>query len=217
MYTTTKKIKVIIIDDNHDWCSTVKIMCQTLGYVADTSYNLEDAVVKIQNALTEDNPFSVAMVDMRFEVGAISVKRGKEVVKFIKESHPYIACIISSGAVLKPKEVLDLRDDYGVDYFLPKDEIEPDTLKEAFEKALKQISSGGTVEQRKRRLNAALERLQNAQAIYLENMASLLEREAKKGIDVDLVTKHEIDDHRERLKDIKTQIEALKLEIEQLK
>jgi hypothetical protein len=34
--TTAKKIKVIVIDDNHDWCDTVKSMSQALGYTADT-------------------------------------------------------------------------------------------------------------------------------------------------------------------------------------
>jgi len=213
---TTNKNKVIIIDDDHDWCNTVKTMCQALGYSAETSYSLEEAIVKIQNAQVENVLFSVAIVDMRFEVGHVKVRRGKEVIKFIKDNHPYIACIISSGEGLTPADVLDLRDDYGLDYCLPKDEIEVDTLKKAIEKASRRVVEGGTPQQRLQKLKAALEKLQNIRATYLENLANLLEKEAKKGIDVDLATKHEINDHQEKLTAVEAQIQALKLEIDSL-
>lgn len=213
--TTGTKIKVIVIDDDHVWCDTVKdISTIALGYTVETSHSLEDAIVKIQEALTQNVPFSVAIVDMHFEVGKIQVRRGKEVIKHIKDNHPYIACIISSGIGLTPADVLDMRDDYGMDYCLPKEEIEVDTLKKSIEKALKRIVSGGSLEQRRHKLSSALEKLQNARATYLENLAELSLREAKQGsLGVDLATMHQIEDHKAKLGELEHQIDSLKLEI----
>lgn|GEM_PF-2374277 len=128
--------KIIVIDDNQAWCEIVKTMAGSIGYVVESVGTPEDAYIKIKRADQEGIPFRVAIVDMRFEVGEYNVSLGRDVIKTIKDNYPQIACILSSGEKLSPGSVLDLRDDYGLDYYLPKTDIERDALNYAINRAL---------------------------------------------------------------------------------
>ena len=120
--------RIIVIDDNQDWCDVVGKMAKGLGYAADSAGTPEDAYAKIEKAHKGGEPFRVAIVDMRFEVGKIEISLGRDVIKLIKDNYPEIACVLSSGETHSPKDVLDLRDDYGLDYYLAKTDIERDAL-----------------------------------------------------------------------------------------
>lgn len=132
-----KEKKIIVIDDNPDWCIAVNQWAAKLGYFVDSAGTPEDAYKKIARAQKDNAPFRIAIVDMRFEVDNIgNISLGRDVIKEIKDNYPYIACILSSGETHSPKDVLDLRDDYGLDYYLPKLEIDRDTLNYAINRAL---------------------------------------------------------------------------------
>jgi len=129
-------IRLIIIDDNVDWCKIVKKMAVNIGYAVDVVNTPDQAYAKIEEADKSMSPFSIAIVDMRFEEGGYDVSLGKDVINVIKEYYPYIACVLSSGESFSPADVLDLRDNYGLDYFLPKTDLERDTLSYALRRSL---------------------------------------------------------------------------------
>jgi len=128
--------KIILIDDNKEWCEIIKRMGKNLGYIVEPVNNPEDAYARIEQAHKDGFPFWVAIVDMRFEIGEYNISLGRDVIKTIKDNYPQIACILSSGEKLSPGSVLDLRDDYGLDYYLPKTDIERDALNYAINRAL---------------------------------------------------------------------------------
>jgi CheY-like chemotaxis protein len=131
-----KAKRIILIDDNKDWCEIVRRMGKNLGYIVESVSNPEDAYTRIDEAHKEGYPFWVAIVDMRFEIGEYNISLGRDVIKTIKDNYPQMACILSSGEKLSPGSVLDLRDDYGLDYYLPKTDIERDALNYAINRAL---------------------------------------------------------------------------------
>jgi len=134
---SSNKIKIIIIDDDPDWCILIKMMAQGLGHVVDSAVTPEDAYAKIEHAQGEGSPYQVAIVDMAFNIGVRNNSLGKEIIKTIKDNYPQIACILSSGQPLSPSDILDLRDEYGLDYYLVKNNVERATLERAFKRALK--------------------------------------------------------------------------------
>jgi CheY-like chemotaxis protein len=128
--------RMIVIDDNQSWCDVVRKMGKGLGYNVDSVNTPEDAYELIEKARNEGVPFRLAIVDMRFEIGSYNISLGRDVIKTIKDYYPEMACILSSGEKLSPSDVLDLRDDYDLDYYLAKTDIERDALNYAINRAL---------------------------------------------------------------------------------
>jgi len=130
-------MKIIIIDDDPDWCTLINIMAQGLGYVLDSAITPEDAYAKIKQAQMEGSPYQVAIVDMAFNIGVNNNSLGKEIMRTIKDKYPQIACVLSSGQPFSPSDILDLRDEYGLDYYLVKHNAERATLDHAIKRAMK--------------------------------------------------------------------------------
>ena len=131
-----KENRMIVIDDDQAWCEIVRKMARGLGYSVESVNNPEDAYALIEKARNERVPFRLAIVDMRFEIGKYDISLGRDVIKTIKDCYPEMACVLSSGEKLSPSDVLDLRDDYGLDYYLAKTDIERDALNYAINRAL---------------------------------------------------------------------------------
>lgn len=127
--------RILVIDDNPDWCNVVKMMAESLGYAVETAGSPEAAYTNMEKASKEGMPFQLAIVDVRFEIGDIEISVGREIIKTIKENYSQTACILSSGQSFSPQDVLDLRDHYGLDYYLPKIDIDRDTLNYAIVRA----------------------------------------------------------------------------------
>jgi len=131
-----KEKRIIVIDDNPDWCEVVRRMAKGLEYNVDSAGDPDEAYAKMEKAKLEGSPYRLAIVDMRFEIGEYKISLGRDVIRTIKDKYPQTACILSSGETHSPKDVLDLRDDYGLDYYLPKIDIERDALNYAINRAL---------------------------------------------------------------------------------
>ncbi len=54
---------------------------------------------------------------MNFKSGDEEVLWGVYMIDYIKEHHPYIACVVASGEKALPDDVLDLRDEHQLDYY----------------------------------------------------------------------------------------------------
>jgi hypothetical protein len=137
--------KIIIIDDDQIYSNALKFRAMSLGYKAETAASLQDAITQIQVAVMCEEPFSIAIVDMKFEISNIEQRLGKDIIKYLKEYHPNIACILSSAEPPSTLELQDLQDLYNLDYCLPKHDIEPDTLSKAIKRALKHAASNQTL------------------------------------------------------------------------
>jgi CheY-like chemotaxis protein len=143
MSAANSALRLIVIDDNPTWCTILGHMVQSLGHSLDVAGTLEEAKVKISDAETADRRYAIAIIDMNFKVEGMELMRGQEVIEHIKTNHGYIACIVASGGMASPDYVLDLRDDYGLDYYVQKDRIGIDVLRKALRKALERARASG--------------------------------------------------------------------------
>lgn len=212
----SKPLRIIVIDDDPDWRKMLSDYTQLLGYDPDVADSLDDAKAKIGDAEKAGSAYSVALLDMNFEVGKtrIPVPQGKQVIKHIKAYHPYIACIMVSGSTeVTPDFVLDLRDEYDLDYFLEKQHISDEILAKAIQRATRRISPLRDPSSHIRVLKDSLEKWRSICHLYENNLAHAKEKEAIKGIDVDTATIHEIDMFQAKLDEAKTQIISIQSEL----
>lgn len=139
---TNPQMKVLVIDDDPDMRFVIQSQLQILNYATDEAAHLEEAKPKLQQAEESGQPFAAATVDMKYRIHASNIAeipRGREIIRYIKTHHPYIACIMVTGSVteIPVEEILELRDDYGMDYFLSKNRL--DTLGNAMQRALARV------------------------------------------------------------------------------
>ena len=114
---------IIVIDDDPAITSMYKMLLKSLGHRVDSAEHPDEATYKIQEQENSNNPFTVAIIDMQFEG---SGEMGKEMTKRIKQQYPYIATVISTSMEHAPQNVLQLRDEIGVDQFMQKSDIDMD-------------------------------------------------------------------------------------------
>jgi CheY-like chemotaxis protein len=145
MATSQEPLKVLIVDDDQLWRETISRGFRILGHEPEYAGDFEEAIAKIDAARGEGIPFSVATIDMRFEIGSqsdtsanrLGISYGNQILQYIKKRYPGMACIMISGSGVTPEMVLDLRDEYDLDYFIQKDRFfEPKMLERAVARAL---------------------------------------------------------------------------------
>ncbi len=206
-----KQLRLIVIDDEPEWCNDLATTAEVLGYKLASANTLEEAKLKIQEAERQGVPFDVALIDMNFEMGKkkIEVPRGKEVVRYIKTHHAPMACIMVSGSSVTPEMVLDLRDDYDLDYYIQKHRFDIDAFARVIKKVVARARSGGTIQRRQQELQKLLGQWQDVHLFMSRNLAIVRRREAIKGIDVDVKTIHEIEQYEAALQEATTQIQLI--------
>ncbi len=204
-------IKILVMDDKADWCDTISQTARILGHSADVAMNLEDTRSMIQKAYNEGSPYDLVVIDLIFSVGDApkGVPRGKEILHFVKTRHPYMACLILSGVSLFASEVLDLRDDNGLDYFIQKDQFDIDTFSRAIDRSLQHLKAQRPQKSETGDLNNVIKKWEVVRNILYSDLAGAQERAAKKGIDVDVATKHEIADYEKQIEKVEETIERL--------
>ena len=214
MVDQTKRIDIIIMDDDPAWCEMISTTAQMIGHHPEWVTNLDDAHARIQEAFNVGNPYEVAVIDLNFETGKYKteVPRGKETLRFIKTRHPYMACIVVSGVPTSAGNVLDLRDDYNMDYYIQKDKFDLDTFANAISKSLRRVEPLSTEMLHKSNLERTIEKWQNVRLVLLSDLANVRERAALKGIDVDVTTQNEIKRYEQQLEKVERQIKTLQEE-----
>ena len=140
-----KPLRILIIDDEPDWCETIGLCAEALGHTWKSANNFEEAKIAIKEAEEDEAPFSVATIDMAFEVGRRKTQTplGKGILRYIKLKHPYIACIMVSGSPEVPHQVLNLRDAYELDAYISKDRFDLDTFPDKIAQAIKRVRPVG--------------------------------------------------------------------------
>lgn len=218
-------LRLIVIDDDQEWCELLKLTAQSfvdenkrLKYDMDMSSTLEEAKRMIQEAEQQATPYTVAIVDMNFEMGKkkIEYPRGKEVVQYIKTNHTYMACIMVSGSGITPETVLELRDDYNLDYYVSKDRFDRDAFGKAIEKAIRRVHTTTTTNQYEQKLRQLLKQWRSTYLSISGNLAAARQREALKGIDTDIATLNEIKRYRANLQEAQAQIASIEQQLASL-
>lgn len=210
-------IRVLIVDDDPDWRTTLCLTAEALGYTFDAVSTPEEAQLKLKSADDEHQPYSVAAIDMNFGIGTkIVVPRGKEIIRYLKKNHLHVACLVVTGVALSFDNVLDLRDEYDIDYLLQKDRIDLDTFSKAVNKACNRVRQQQSQSAQLGRLADARDKWRDIYTYAVKNLAYAREREALKGIDVDVATKNEIELYQASVTEAERQIASLQKEIDQL-
>ena len=208
-----RNLRLIIIDDEYNWCTMLSHMARSLGHSVDTATTPEEAQVMVRQAEAAGQPYTVAVIDLHFKIGKLALSRGQELIQYLKQNHPTIACVVASGQKVQPDSVLDLRDDYDLDYYVQKDRISLDIFRKAIQKALARIDPSESEEARSRLLHKTLEKWEYVRLIAYNNLANVKEREAMKGINVDVTTLNEIMQYEARLAEADEHVRSLSQEL----
>lgn len=135
--------KILIIDDKEYWRELLARYARLLKLQPIVASNLNQAKEFLERSRREGSPFILATIDLRFTIGegdeSTEIFEGTEILQYIKVEHPEVACLMISGETMSPSKLLDLRDYYGLDYYLEKDRIEPIEVKKAISRALERV------------------------------------------------------------------------------
>ncbi len=88
------KKKILLVDDERDLCTFLKINLELESYEAKCAYGVDDAIRIIEN-----EKFDIIVSDIRLEG-----KSGLELLKYVKNDHPEIDVIMMTGFSHQPRE-----------------------------------------------------------------------------------------------------------------
>jgi len=116
----THTLKVLIMDDEEVICEMLTEMIEMLGYEVDFVLDGEHAIDKYQDAIKNDEPFNIVIMDLTIPGGM----GGKEAVKKILEINENAKVIVSSGytsnSALAEYKSFGFIDIIGKPYTMPK-------------------------------------------------------------------------------------------------
>lgn len=138
-------LRMLVIDDDTAWCTVLGHMMRSIGHALDVASNVEDAKRMIVEAEQLQRPYVIAIIDMNFKIGSFDLVQGEELIEYIKQHHPQTACVVASGEKVAPDDVLDLRDNKDLDYYLQKDRISIEKLRKAVSRSLQRIERATAV------------------------------------------------------------------------
>lgn len=220
--------RVLIIDDDKLYRDIIGEYFRLLGikYVAVDSF--DNAVKEIENAIKEQKPFSLVTIDNEFTIGSSTHRLGVKLLQILKLGLEYsylnIGCIMITATRFSEREVLDLRDKFGLDYFIPKDELDVESLQEGIKVATRKHRPSFDIDismpSEKRRLKVLNETLNTYKSmclIYERNLAILKEKKARQGGDVSLKIENEIQECETNLAESEKKISEIELQIKGIK
>jgi ActR/RegA family two-component response regulator len=211
--------RLIVIDDHKEWCIMLEKSASLIGYRLDIAYSFEQAQLDLAAAEEQQITYLAAIIDMKFAISGTEVEyfRGKEVVQFIKAKYPKVACIMVSGVATTPGQILDMRDEYDLDYFVEKSRFDIDTFSDALNKALRRVAQHLATQTPEHELQNTLLAWERAHLTMSQSLAILEEREAKLGMTSDVKTIHELHHYRTRMQEAEAKIADLKTKLAALK
>jgi len=218
--------RALIIDDEEFFQDIIgeyfKLL--TFDYVAVSSF--DNAIEEIKNATRDNNPFSIVTIDNEFNVSNSAYRLGKNILQRLKltpeYSHLNIGCIMITATRFSEREVLDLRDKFGLDYFIPKNELDVESLQEGIRIASNPHRPSFNVDDlvsmpnEKRRfsvLNETLNIYRNMCLIYDRNLAVLRGKKARQGGDVSLKIENEIQECETNLVEAEKKIHIVEIQL----
>lgn len=224
-----KTHRALIIDDEvlyHDLIGGCFELL-SIDYVAVCTF--DDAAKEIDRASKEGKPFTIVTIDNELQLGSSTYRLAKNVLQRLKLGREYaqlnMGCIMITGTRFSEREVLNLRDKFGLDYFIPKLELDVESLKEG----LKIVSSPKKpnfdaeelikMPSNERRLSMLTETLniyKNACIIYDRTLARLREKKAKQGEDVSIKLENEIAQCEVDLKEAEEKVRDIEMQIGRL-
>ena len=215
---TGKPLRILIIDDDEDWRKRIRMYANLSKYDSELAGSFEEVQLMIKRAEEDDFPFSVATIDLRFELGkdrTISLE-GQDILQYIKSEYPYIACIMISSSPVVAHEILDLRDDYGLDYYISKDRLGQKMLANAVGRAIQRVRPLGNIDRRREVLAKTLEKYKDICAIYNDHRAAVEKKRAEKGINAPVDLDYEIEHYKERFEEFIEKVRETEQEINRL-
>ena len=136
--------RIIIVDDDLQFCRLIQgSFVDVLGYRADYTDNANIMYEMIREAEANDDPYDVATIDMDFEIqgSGLTFAQGNQILAYLKRNFTYIMCIMVSGATIDATQILKMRDEQGLDFFVNKRTLKPIDFKQHIQHVLEHRSN----------------------------------------------------------------------------
>jgi len=215
---TSKPGKILIIEDDEGRRKDIRLLAESLGYEVETAASPWEAELELRKAEEDGSPFSVATIDMHFKVEkeGMSSPRGTKILRYIKSKHPYVACIMISGVPAYAHEILNLRDDDDLDYYVSKDMLDEETLDQAITRAMRRVRPLGNIEIRLEMAKKTLGILKGNCLLCARNLAEVEQKKAQRGIDVSVSIENEIRTYKTMLEHFREGVRQTEEEIREM-
>jgi hypothetical protein len=130
--------RVLLVFDDPDWLSMMKLVVATIGYIVDGAKSIEEMILKLEDARRKGNPYSIVITELIFYTGhnGIEVRHGKEIALFLKSNYSNVKCIVMTHNIAA-EEILELRDEYNVAYVVEKAHVEISHIKQTLIKVVR--------------------------------------------------------------------------------
>jgi hypothetical protein len=199
----------------------------SIDYVAVCTF--DDAAREIDRASKEGKPFTIVTIDNELRLGSSRHRLARNILQRLKLGREYsqldMGCIMITGTRFSEREILNLRDKFGLDYFISKLDLDVESLKEGIKVASVPKKPNFAAEElinmpgRERRLNMLSETLniyKNICLVYDRNLAILKEKKARQGGDISPRMENEITVCEKDLRDTEEKVRDLENQISQL-
>lgn len=144
----SESLRILIIDDDPEWRDMISELASYLGHrpqtLGERSTDLANQVEAVlQEAETNGDPIALVTIDWAFEVGKGQTESqlGQQILRRLKLQYPHIACILISGTTDAAYRLLKLRDRYNLDAYIPKVNLNEDTLADAIKTGLERVQA----------------------------------------------------------------------------
>src|SRR5262245_29789580 len=91
-------LRLIVIDDDVDYCAELEEVIQNMGHSLDITNDFDDFKEKIAESESKREFYAIALIDMNFAKSDKKTRirgiKGNDVIKYVKDNHKYIACIL---------------------------------------------------------------------------------------------------------------------------
>ena len=131
---------ILVIDDENFWRATIAKMVSRLGFTCKSVGDFEEAIVVLDQAEANNQLFDIAIIDVNFQYASagqtIFTPYGIQLLPDITEKYPYLGRVIITGASHPHHYILDLRDEYDIDYYIHKNTLTEEVLHKGFQRAI---------------------------------------------------------------------------------
>lgn len=230
MFYDEKPKRALIIDDDEIFHSLIGDCFQMLSFEAMAVFNFEEAEKEIRKSIQNNVPFSIITIDNNFDKVSSVFKQGKHILTKLKLGREYaqlnLGCImITATDRFSEREILDFRDKFGLDYFIKKDELDVETLKEGIKRASRPHKPAFNIDDlneksaEERRFNMLIELLNIYRDICItndRNLGLLKQKKARQGGDLNIKIENEIKEYEENLREAEKKIFEIEKQLKEM-
>jgi CheY-like chemotaxis protein len=202
-----EKVSVLVVEDQQLWQEIIREELESFNCQVDIAENYRDAKKKLINHTYDLITLDMALSPDEENLTVAASSGWRLLVNQLKHDFPGTTIVVISASFGDaPQRAFDLNRNYGVRYFMTKNDFDPITLKTWVDEIREFKGRGGRPEIS---YNDLLKLYQEQLMIQKINKVEAEKQKAKHGIDVPPIILHSIDEYDKEITRIQAEIVRL--------